>query len=258
MERIERASTKQWIWEGSSDPDLLKFVIIDEEGTVVTSVTATQSGAAGSGTFYAIESVPNSPGYFTSRFLAWASSKQYFSDELFKVIDVTAATAPSSFYASIAEVRDKLDALNAAGRALTNDIVSESMTDVQAKIDSCLARRYTLPFSSTPPVVKSLTKDLTVVDIAQRFVQRSNDGEMPEFLIEMRDQANELLDNLQTGSKFLVTASGTLWPSNIPIDEVTHIGDGGILPTFTELDSTLQRSDPDNLRSIFDETWDKS
>ena len=257
MRKIERGATRLWAWQASNDPDDLSFAIFDNAGTLVSSVTATQSGT---GAWYAIASVPNSPAYFNTKWLAWASSKEYPTDELIKVIDVEADLGVPSYYCSNADVRNKLDALNASGKNLVNDTIQDGIEDSMSLIDSHLVRNYTLPFSSTPKFVKKLCRDLTVFEIARRYVPRNDEGQMQEFLVDMRDEAIDALEALAVGSQYMVTDSGTIWdtlmPSALDTGAIKTIRQDGVRMTFTELDSDAQRQDPDNIKNIADETFD--
>jgi phage gp36-like protein len=79
----------------------------------------------------------------------------------------------------------------------------------QAMIDAKLAARYDVPFAAVPPIIESITTDLSVHQLLTQRVftgERANKSEWPDAWLRSAD----LLDALAVGSATLVTGSGTV------------------------------------------------
>lgn len=118
-------------------------------------------------------------------------------------------------------------------------------------IDLKLAQRYTLPFSSTPPVIETVATECSFIGILDRYftaeTKSNNDWR------EIRATAcNSILDALSDGSISLVNSAGEI------IDQRTDIGGiqsntSGYEPTFNRLDETLQQEDSDRLEDTYND-----
>jgi len=171
-------------------------------------------------------------------------------------VDIT-AVGVSSYYADSEAVRRTWNLLNAGGGSqLQNEDIEVFLDRVNFKIDAYLVGRYTLPFSSVPGLVRNLSVDLTVYQIARKSVQRDDRGNLPDWITEMKDDAFDTLEMLQAGSLDLVTDTGALWPG----DKMSGRSDffhsqAGVRDTFNELDPAWQRQDFDHLKEVFEDVW---
>lgn len=254
MITVERGDTRIFTWNASSDPDVITFQVFSGD-TVVVSHAAVQSGT---GAWYAIVPFPSgsySAGYYNARWDAWASSMQYVTDELVRVVDVSALDA-GSYYANVADVRDSWASLNAAGGELLNASIDSALRKAHTQIDGYLSKVYTLPFSATPPLVRTLATDLALYRIASRQVPRDDKGRIPGWVAELKDDALGILTQIQSGTMDLVTDSGTAWGrTGLGASGGFWMSGSGHAMTFTELDPVDQRVDPDREDDIKDEVW---
>lgn len=121
-------------------------------------------------------------------------------------------------------------------------------------IDLKLAQRYTLPFSSTPPVIETIASECSLVGILDRYF--TSESKSKNDWREVRATAcNSLLDALSDGSLTLVDSGGAI------ISQRTDIGGiqsntSGYEPTFNRLDETLQQEDQDRLEDVYNDVSD--
>jgi phage gp36-like protein len=121
-------------------------------------------------------------------------------------------------------------------------------------IDLKLAQRYTLPFSSTPPIIETIASECSFIGILDRYFTGETNSK--NDWREVRATAcNSILDALSDGSLTLVDSGGEI------ISQRTDIGGiqsntSGYEPTFNRLNETLQREDPDRLDDTYNDVSD--
>lgn len=107
-------------------------------------------------------------------------------------------------YTSSADLRKLFKKIDTAG--LTDDDLGFFITMVEANINSCIGTRYTLPFSSTPPVLRSLASELSLLKVMDRFFTGETNSENPT-VDKRKEDAQKLLDEIANGEKVLLNSS---------------------------------------------------
>jgi len=80
----EALSTVKFTWVSSgASPTFIASTIVDKTETLVSSVTATDSG---NGHYYANHPVPNTPGFYVNKWIGQISVNTYLSAQRFRVI----------------------------------------------------------------------------------------------------------------------------------------------------------------------------
>ena len=117
------------------------------------------------------------------------------------------------------------------------------------EINGYLANNYTLPFSSSPPLVTTLSTEYSLVKILERFFTQEV-GSKNEWVEERKKYLLDTFNKINNGDIGLVTSSGELIVYNsgdtIFSNTMTYN------PTFTMLDETLQQIDSDRLEDEHD------
>lgn len=159
-------------------------------------------------------------------------------------------------YTTDSDVRYYLSALGSNAGGIGTDVlgtyaVSLHLSWADSIIDLKLAKRYEVPFSTTPPAIASISTTLT----AWKSLRSIFSNEIPSALAFVEDdykKAMELLDQVQSGSADLPTGtSGGLigergqatkfWSSNMDY-----------FPTFDVDDELNQAVDSDRISDIGD------
>ncbi len=127
------------------------------------------------------------------------------------------------------------------------------VTKAEADIDTAISGRYTLPFSSTPPLIRSLAQDLTLYYIARRFFTQ-NAKDKNEWVDDYRTNAFEMLEKLRDGKINLLNSSKEIISTRTDQTQIwsdaTDTTDYN--PTMDERDAILQRTDPRLLDDLQD------
>jgi|TARA_R100001230_G_C5671993_1_gene177019 phage gp36-like protein len=122
------------------------------------------------------------------------------------------------------------------------------------EINGYLANNYTLPFSSSPPLVTTLSTEYSLVKILERFFTQEV-GSKNEWVEERKKYLLDTFNKINNGDIGLVTSSGELIVYNsgdtIFSNTMTYN------PTFTMLDETLQQIDSDRLEDEHDAVRDE-
>jgi phage gp36-like protein len=96
-----------------------------------------------------------------------------------------------------------------AGYSTTAAVVGRHITRADALIDSKIARRYSVPISPTPPLIGSLSEDITAYYSYRSFYTQDNSNRN-EYFEELRANALSTLDEIRDGKLDLVNTSGSL------------------------------------------------
>ena len=100
------------------------------------------------------------------------------------------------------------DTTTSEGYSQTVSLITGHVTRADGLINSYLARRYSVPFSPVPPVVRLICEDLTSF-----FVYRSEfmqDNQNRSEYLDLYDSALEWLTMLKNGDLELVDSLGSL------------------------------------------------
>jgi phage gp36-like protein len=133
------------------------------------------------------------------------------------------------------------------------DINEIFVTKAEADIDAAVSGRYTLPFSSTPPLVRNIAQDLTMYYVARRmYTQNAKDKN--DWVDDFRANAFDILDKIREGEINLITSSKEIISTRT--DQVQIWSDASDTtdynPTMDERDQILQRVDPRLLDDLQD------
>ena len=133
-------------------------------------------------------------------------------------------------------------------RALTMAEVRQNLADADALINATLAGAgYSLPFTETPPLVRTLAIALAAFGCGRDVYGRTGQ-EIPERITDDYNKANEWLDKLNTGAMRLVYADGST-PTTTRRVSATH---ADYHPTFDLDPIEDSQVDPDRLDDIAD------
>jgi len=137
---------------------------------------------------------------------------------------------------------------------ITSATLAFNIDQAENEINGYLSNNYTLPFSSSPPMITTLATEYTVVKILLRFFTQEV-GSRNDYVSERRNYVFDMLDKINNGDIGLTTSSGDLitYNSGDTIFSNTMTYD----PTFTMLDETLQQIDSDRLDDEYDAVSDQ-
>lgn len=130
--------------------------------------------------------------------------------------------------------------------AFGTSFFSRKITDAEAKINSALANRYSLPFSTVPPLCRSLAGD-----IAAYYAIRSgftSDGLQRNAYLDDYKEAMETLKAIGEGKMALTYTDGSIVPVN---------ASGRILSSTEGYSPIFALDDPDEWKRDQDEIDDQ-
>ena len=131
-------------------------------------------------------------------------------------------------------------------------IVSSYIAKAESIIDGYAARRYTLPFTDTPPLVTELAKDLTICYTLMDGYTQDNNNRNSWVGDKLKD-IYETLERVGDGTIQLVH-SNTLLPLNSGANMKSNY-DG--VPLIVNMDDELVWDLSDTLTSLLDTDRDK-
>ena len=112
--------------------------------------------------------------------------------------------------------------------------LQEAIDEAQTEVDAKLAARYTVPFSSIPPIVEKLTRDIAAW--LATLVFRRGDPIDPNDPVQLRyNRAQANLLSIQSGKTELTTTTGPV-SEDTAVPEVVNQFDGDL---FTPDDFAL-------------------
>lgn len=106
-------------------------------------------------------------------------------------------------------------------------VISSHITRADALIDAKIGRRYSVPLSPTPPLLGSLSEDITVYYTYRSFYTQDNTNRS-DYFGELKDEALKTLDEIRDGKIDLVNTAGSL------IEERTTESTSGVLDSTTK------------------------
>lgn len=216
------------------------FFMKDGSGTLVYSSAGASSGA---GFYYEYASIPSSKGLYSGHWWYTINAQSFQEQFLFEVVQ-TLAFQTTGQYCNFVDVVNLYEPLRDMDMAYHE--IDDKIQDVQARMDARLGVRYSVPFAtganSLPPVVKTLAKNLTLVDIMR------SKGKAPDWIDDLKMESNSLLGAIADGNATLVLTDGTTLGQSFPDDfgQADHNFED-YTPTFNMLDWSYQRIDPDRL-----------
>ena len=133
---------------------------------------------------------------------------------------------------------------------ITSASVSFYLDQAENEINGYLINNYTLPFSSTPPVLGTLTTEYGLVKILERFFTQEI-GSENTWVTERRNYIFDYLGKLNTGEVGLFDSSMQIitWNAGDTILSNTMTYN----PAFNVLNEVYQQMDGDRLQDEWDE-----
>lgn len=111
-------------------------------------------------------------------------------------------------YTSVLLIKSRLPGVSSVG-GISNDVYDTYASAAESIVDGKLARRYTVPFSPTPPLVETLSTDIAAYRLwTQRLSPRK--GADDEEKTNALKEALALLDELADGTMTLTSSDGSV------------------------------------------------
>lgn len=135
--------------------------------------------------------------------------------------------------------------------SVTSEQILLEVGKAQSFIDSKLAKRFSVPFSSAPPLVVSLCTDISLYYILTKRLYAS-DRMYDERMVSGLERAFDVLDSLADGSMTMVDSSGAAVTETMA-HAATWSNTKDYEETFHEGDFELTIRDDDKLDNIYDD-----
>jgi phage gp36-like protein len=132
---------------------------------------------------------------------------------------------------------------------VTSANIAFYIDQAENEINGHLVNGYTLPFSSTPPIIESLSTEYGLVKILQRFFTQEV-GSDNAYVASRLESVMDYLTKINSGDIGLFTSSLELIPFNS--GDTIFSNTMNYNPTFTMLNPSLQQIDSDRLDDELD------
>lgn len=142
---------------------------------------------------------------------------------------------------SVRALFPKLDTVT----ALTDTQIDFYVQQAESELNARLARRFTLPFSSSPPLIGMLATEFTLIKILDRFMTAEKASKNDWRMVRKADLM-ETLDGIVGGQIPLLTNSMVQIGTRVDAAGISS-NTSGYAPTFNLLDESLQQVDADRL-----------
>ena len=113
---------------------------------------------------------------------------------------------------------------------------------VEGEINAKLSDKYVVPFTDVPPIIQSITQDMTMYQI-QRGIHTADSPTVSDWTQTFLD-ARAMLQDIMDGKISLVTSAGTIIESITTRKGVETFGED-YKPVFDMRDPLAWRIDPD-------------
>lgn len=150
-------------------------------------------------------------------------------------------------YATVTEVINTLPQIGQVS-TLTSAAILTAIIRAESIIDASISRRYVVPVTPTPPLLTTLSCDLTIYRLMTRRLfsgEQMNKSDWPEKYKE----AMEMLQAIADGSLQLVNSAGAVIVPTVGAD-IAWTNTQGYTPTFNEDGDLNSVIDPDKLVDI--------
>lgn len=132
------------------------------------------------------------------------------------------------------------------GKDAPSGLISRCILRAYNTINALLSIRYTLPFDSTPPLVESLSDDLTIFYLKRHL--NPGAGDLDDETKNLYEDAKNELKDIALGKVPLVDSDGTLVAEKSSMSSSTE----GYQPIFNLDDVKNHEIDSDRLDEIED------
>lgn len=138
--------------------------------------------------------------------------------------------------------------------SVNSSAVNFYINQAENEMKGYLINNYTLPFSSTPPILETIASEYALVKILERFFTQEI-GSENKWVEERKKTVFNYFKQLNDGTIGLFTSSGEIIPWNA--GDTIFSNTMNYQPTFTMLNPTLQVIDTERLDDEFDEWQDQ-
>ena len=114
-----------------------------------------------------------------------------------------------------------------ANTTTVTGVITRHITRADSLIDAKISKRYAVPISPTPPLLGSISEDITSYYTFRTFYTQDNTNKT-EYFADLRDDAMATLDEIREGKIDLVNTAGSI------IAERTDESTSGILDSTTK------------------------
>lgn len=146
-------------------------------------------------------------------------------------------------YTSAGDLRKTFKKIDTSG--LIDTDLDFYITMSEAEIDGRLAPVYTLPFSSTPPLLRSIAAEYSFLKVMDRF-QTGMKDKSTDWITKRRKNLMNLLQDLVSGDATLVTSGGEIINQRADIGGI-QISTGLYVETFGHGNEVNEEVDPDRI-----------
>lgn len=153
-------------------------------------------------------------------------------------------------YTSAIDIRKLFREVDSAD-SFTDTDIDFYISFAESEVDAKLAARYTLPFSETPPVVRSIATEKALIKVLDRFFTGQTEDEN-DWRNKRKEECDALLDGIVEGEITLVNNAGTVLGPRADIHNILSSTDI-YAPIFDHGSAILQVVDPDRIQDEEDE-----
>lgn len=150
-------------------------------------------------------------------------------------------------YATVDEVKNTLPQIGTVS-TLTSAAILTAIYRAESIIDAHISRRYTVPVTPTPPLLTTISCDLTIYRLMTRRLfsgEQMNRSDWPDRYKESMD----LLIAIADGSLQLTNSAGAVIVPSVGAD-IAWTNTQGYTPTFNEDGDLNSVIDPGKLEDI--------
>lgn len=148
-------------------------------------------------------------------------------------------------YAALSQVREIIElSIPDSHNSLSHALILAEIDRAGDKIDAHLRGRYTVPFTSVPPLIKSIAGDIAAYRAVLAYYGTVDLTELDPMVLRYRE-ADQLLRDLSGGKATLEVEPDS--PSDTTELAVINAYPGGI---FSDRDFRLYEGDPPRWRAV--------
>lgn len=150
-------------------------------------------------------------------------------------------------YATVDEVNALVVGVGSASNP-TSATRESWIGQVEGEVNAKLSDKYTVPFTDIPPIIKTITQDMTQYMI-QRSIHTADHPTVSDWTERFLD-ARALLDSIAKGETSLVNSAGTVVSAITTQKGVESTDSEDFKPVFDVRDPLSWRIDPDRIDAL--------
>lgn len=140
---------------------------------------------------------------------------------------------------------------SSGGYSSTISLINAHIVRSDSHIEAHVSERYSVPFSSTPPLIGTISEDLTAYYSFRSLFTQDNRNKT-EYFEELRDSAIEALGMIREGVINLVDSSGSLISERSTTNYDVNSNTKDYQPFFDEDEPASWKIDSDKKDDIDD------